>query len=150
MTREERDKAKDIFEHNWTRIVNGDYTEEELNTAISKALEALDNKLMIENAFASTLTPEQAAAFCDHYCRFPHEYDEERHGVPLAESHICKNCPITTEKAPKRGRWTNKCGNRKDGYEWTCSECKKIVFYTTDFCPHCGAIMNGGKECKGK
>ena len=41
MTREERDKAIDIFEHNWTRIVNADYTEEELNTAFSKALEAL-------------------------------------------------------------------------------------------------------------
>lgn len=41
MTRKEREAAIDIFEHNWTRIVNGDYTEEELNTAISKALEAL-------------------------------------------------------------------------------------------------------------
>lgn len=95
MTREERDKATEIFEHNWTRLVNYDYTEEELNMAISKALEALENDLIIENAFASTLTPEQAAAVCDHYCRFPREYDEDLHGVPLAESHICKNCPLT-------------------------------------------------------
>lgn len=36
-----------------------------------------------------------AEAFCDHYCRFPREYDEEAHGVPLAESHICKNCPLS-------------------------------------------------------
>ena len=41
------------------------------------------------------LTQTEAAALCDHYCRFPREYDEELHGVPLAESHICKNCPLT-------------------------------------------------------
>lgn len=47
------------------------------------------------------LTPDQVAAVCDHYCRFPHEYDEDLHGVPLAESEICKNCPLT--KAAERG-----------------------------------------------
>ena len=47
------------------------------------------------------LTATEAESFCDHYCRFPHEYDEEVHGVPLAESHICKNCPLTT--AAERG-----------------------------------------------
>lgn len=35
-----------------------------------------------------------AAVFCDQYCRFPREYDEDVHGVPLAESHICLNCPL--------------------------------------------------------
>lgn len=44
---------------------------------------------------AITITQEQAEAFCDHYCRFPREYDEEAHGIPLAESHICKNCPLS-------------------------------------------------------
>ena len=44
---------------------------------------------------AVLLTREAAEAFCDHYCRFPNEYDEDAHGVPLAESHICKNCPLT-------------------------------------------------------
>lgn len=40
------------------------------------------------------ISEEAAAAFCDHYCRFPREYDEDLHGVPLAESRICLNCPI--------------------------------------------------------
>ena len=44
---------------------------------------------------AVLLTREAAEAFCDHYCRFPREYDEDAHGVPLAESHICKNCPLS-------------------------------------------------------
>ena len=41
------------------------------------------------------LNRDELAAVCDHYCRFPHEYDEDLHGVPLAESEICKNCPLT-------------------------------------------------------
>lgn len=47
------------------------------------------------------LTPDQVAAVCDHYCRFPREYDEDLHGIPLAESEICKNCPLTL--AAERG-----------------------------------------------
>lgn len=41
MTREE---AMDIFEHNWTRLVNADYTEEELNKAIEMAIKALEQE----------------------------------------------------------------------------------------------------------
>lgn len=42
MTREE---AMDIFEHNWTRLVNADYTEEELNKAIDMAIKALEQDI---------------------------------------------------------------------------------------------------------
>ena len=38
MTREE---AREVFEHNWTRIDNPDYTEDELGEAIDMAIEAL-------------------------------------------------------------------------------------------------------------
>ena len=31
---------------------------------------------------------------CDHYCKYPEIYDEEVEGVPLAESNICKECPL--------------------------------------------------------
>lgn len=50
---------------------------------------------------AFTITEDQAEAICDHYCRVPNEYDEDLHGIPLAESEICKNCPLT--KAAERG-----------------------------------------------
>ena len=40
-TNEEREKAIDVLEHNWTRLVNADYSEEELNTAFNTALKAL-------------------------------------------------------------------------------------------------------------
>lgn len=38
MTREE---AIDIFEHNWTRLENHDYTEDELNEALNIAMQTL-------------------------------------------------------------------------------------------------------------
>ena len=41
MTREE---AIDIFEHNWTRLENHDYTEEELNEAFDMAIKALEQE----------------------------------------------------------------------------------------------------------
>lgn len=39
-----REEAIDIFEHNWTRLENHDYTEEELNEALDMAIEALKQK----------------------------------------------------------------------------------------------------------
>ena len=41
MTREE---AVDILEHNWTRLENHDYTEEELNEALDIAIKALEQE----------------------------------------------------------------------------------------------------------
>ena len=45
------------------------------------------------------LTQTQVETFCDHYCRYPFEWDEEKEGCALAESDICKYCPL--EKATK-------------------------------------------------
>ena len=38
---------------------------------------------------------EIAEQMCEHYCKYPHTYDEEKEGTPLCESEICKNCPLT-------------------------------------------------------
>jgi hypothetical protein len=54
------------------------------------------------------LTATEAESFCDYYCRFPRIYDEERHGLPLAESSICKNCPLTTAaERENKNTWTD-------------------------------------------
>lgn len=34
------------------------------------------------------------AKICDQYCKYPFIWDEEKEGVCLAESDICKNCPL--------------------------------------------------------
>lgn len=33
--------------------------------------------------------------FCNHYCKYPVLYDEDKHdGVELADSGICDRCPV--------------------------------------------------------
>ena len=32
--------------------------------------------------------------FCDHYCKYPDTWDEEKEGVPLSDSDICEKCPL--------------------------------------------------------
>ena len=37
-----------------------------------------------------------AEEICNHYCKHPDQYDPAEHdGVELAESEICKECPLT-------------------------------------------------------
>ena len=37
---------------------------------------------------------DAAEAICSHYCKYPYEWDEEKEGVTLADSDICKECPM--------------------------------------------------------
>lgn len=36
---------------------------------------------------------EVANEFCNHYCKYPEQWDEEKEGMELCESDICANCP---------------------------------------------------------
>ena len=65
---------------------------------------------------------------------------------------ICKDrCPIVE---PKHGRWIEHHEPFSwMGYTtWTCSECNYEVGYekdiknTTNYCPNCGATMDGGEK----
>ena len=37
---------------------------------------------------------EIAEDFCNHYCKYPETWDEEKEGCELAESDVCANCPM--------------------------------------------------------
>lgn len=41
---------------------------------------------------------EIAGEICDKYCRYPYEWDEEREGVQLIDSDVCKSCPLNREE----------------------------------------------------
>lgn len=60
------------------------------------------------------------------------------------------------------GRWVDRYGNKYDNHLYECSECKGIARYRftvdelgkeiaeqslDDYCPHCGAKMDGGACC---
>lgn len=35
-----------------------------------------------------------AEDFCNHYCKYPDIWDEEKEGCELSESEHCANCPL--------------------------------------------------------
>ena len=35
-----------------------------------------------------------AQEICEHYCKYPEQWDEEKEGCELCESDICQNCPL--------------------------------------------------------
>jgi len=37
---------------------------------------------------------EILSEFCDKYCKYPEQWDEEKEGCELVDSEICKNCPL--------------------------------------------------------
>ena len=40
------------------------------------------------------LLEEIANSFCDNYCKWPGQWDEEKEGFELCMSPICANCPV--------------------------------------------------------
>lgn len=37
---------------------------------------------------------DMAKEFCDNYCKWPEQWDEDAEGVELWDSDICKECPF--------------------------------------------------------
>lgn len=76
------------------------------------------------------------------------DFDEyASHDVP----NVLRNMPSTDVQSVKRGRWINiyewaeMHDSRPSGmctYYW-CSECEKEQEKKSDFCPNCGARMDG-------
>ena len=59
-----------------------------------------------------------------------------------------KNIPAADVATVKYGKWYTKSMTRRGGhgeayFVYGCSLCKKKIRYKTDFCPNCGATMDG-------
>lgn len=63
-----------------------------------------------------------------------------------------RNAPVIEAEFVRHGHWTEeKTGSGLFDYRFQCSECKgytpdKAYTIAPDFCPNCGAKMDGGKE----
>jgi len=57
-----RDEALEILDHNWTRLVNPDYTDEELGKAQNMAIEALEE--VIERKHGEWIYKPMKGQFC--------------------------------------------------------------------------------------
>lgn len=59
-----------------------------------------------------------------------------------------KAIPATNVVEVKHGKWYTKSMTRRGGhgeayFVYGCSLCKKKIRYKTDYCPNCGARMDG-------
>ena len=110
-------EAKEILDHNWTKLVNPDYSDEELGEAQNLAIKALEQT-----------DKDKVFAFLDGAGQ----------GI-LAGLKIHKGKWIDTE--PDKDKW------HKSNNPWKCSCCGhragKDKYKTYKFCPWCGADMKG-------
>ena len=56
------------------------------------------------------------------------------------------NIAIKALENQKTGRWIRKndiCTSRIQLYQYACSNCKEINTFRGNYCPHCGAKMEG-------
>lgn len=48
----------------------------------------------MEEKKATQIINEVIEEICNKYCKYPEQWDEEKEGMILADSDICKNCPL--------------------------------------------------------
>lgn len=124
MTKEE---TIDIFEHNWTRLVNHDYTDEELNKALTMAIEALE-----QESCGDCISREWIkTAIHNFYHGLIHTPTEEDIQAYL-------DAAPNVQPKPKTGHWID------TGSGQQCSECGEIQYGYDNYrryCAYCGAKM---------
>ena len=73
-------------------------------------------------------------------CRF---FQDER-GEWILHADIIK-IPAADVAPVAHGYWIN-LGKYNDGYNWRCSSCKRESVMAINYCPNCGAKMDGGQN----
>lgn len=92
------------------------------------------------------------AAACDEIGKMIHEYlEKDDHDLAdaliLARRYVLKRLPAVDAVPVVHARWTTERTCIHDG-EWYCSACEyePIVFMESNYCPHCGAKMDGDPQ----
>lgn len=81
------EQALEILEHNWTKLVNLDYTDEELGQALDLAIKALEDKS--QGKWVGNKFDEHMCNKCGHYALYEEEADGQYYEV---QSDFCPNC----------------------------------------------------------
>lgn len=79
-------------------------------------------------------------------------YDKAHKGPPGGARKLMEEAPGVDAAPVVQGRWTCDSEDGFENYDWHCSQCGGSIPYRcgnpkfTNYCPHCGAKMDGGKE----
>ena len=114
-------EALEILDHNWTRLVNPDYTDEELGKAQNVAIETLEQ---YENAFEHGYTEAES--------KYREILERKRGKWKVLSDNIGD-----FRKAGYRWIKCNKCTNQVK---------IRLDSPLYDFCPYCGADMRERRE----
>ena len=72
--------------------------------------------------------------------------------IPMRDvTNSIRNAPTIDAEPVRHGRWLYNCYptvwyGHGEPPEWVCSECEERAYNTYDYCPNCGAKMDGGKD----
>ena len=96
---------------------------------------------LISRAAAIAQIKENYCDWCDHtdLCKSCETHD----CIASIEQHV----PAVDAVPVVHARWTTKRTWKHDG-EWCCSACEyePVVFMDSDYCPNCGAKMDGDPD----
>lgn len=132
-----KEEVKEIFDHNWTKLVNPDYSDDDLAEAQNWVIETLSAELQ---------------GFEEYLKQYLGENDLKIIGNDVWEETKAKAEQtewISVKEAYTKGEWlfepTQNINN-----PWKCSCCGhragRYKYKTYKFCPWCGAKMDKGKE----
>ena len=72
--------------------------------------------------------------------------------IPMRDvTNSIRNAPTIDAEPVRHGRWLYNSYptvwyGHSEPPEWVCSECEERAYNTYDYCPHCGAKMDGGED----
>lgn len=101
----------------------------------------LISRKVVRDAVRKMLVPYRDPAY-------PSDNDVEVHvhNETLAEVlDAIDEVPAVEAEPVRHGRWRF-CGEDRWNDAFECSECGKIAMENSDYCPHCGAKMDGGNN----
>ena len=69
--------------------------EEQSQKMMEAYIKAMGEKAIIEHKPVPKILEEIASEICEHYCKYPDIWDEEKEGCDLSESEFCQECPLS-------------------------------------------------------
>ena len=70
-------------------------------------------------------------------------YEED--AITMRGAKLLREFPVADVRPVVHGRWVY-LGKYSDGYNWRCSVCKRESVMALNYCPYCGAKMEGWEE----
>lgn len=88
---------------------------------------------------------EETDTYVDYNRSLSHiGYLERKEAIEIIIDLCIKKEPTVEVEPVKHGQWKRIESNGNQRYQ--CSKCNGVVNYTSKFCPHCGARMDGDSE----